>query len=552
MAFKLPSPELNIPTISGDSIQLSLGAGDRIFIVGANGSGKSALIQHFVSSNNAINVRRVPAHRQTSFHSDSIDITLETRLNLQEEFHKEEQREQARWIDRLSEKRQSAILFDLVDQANLRARRIARQVDNQEMEEAARTAAEMVSPFDQINELLALGSFAVRLELRDPRHRFCDEIVARHSSSNDAFSIAQMSDGERNAVVIAATVLSVHPGFAVAIDEPERHLHPSKSTPFLSALFQKRTDCSFVVSTNDIALPVAHPEARVLLVRSCKWRGSIVEAWDLELLESNTTLPENLKLALLGSRERILFVEGDNSGSLDLPLYNALFPGISIVPKGGCADVLRAVNGLRRSEDLHHVEAFGLIDRDNRPSDEVKQLASEHVYALDVFSVEALYFCSDAVAAVAQHQAESLLGNGEAMIEFAKGKALEALKEAGLSERMAARRCERHVRNSMFSKTPDWKSILTNPTEPICASFPSPFPDELKRFQALLADSNLDALVARYPLRECRVFDVIANALQLTGRATYKNTLLSRLRGNATLAQCLRQRVKSLSEALGM
>ena len=119
MAFKLPNPELNIPTISGDSIQLSLGAGDRIFIVGANGSGKSALIQHFVSSNNAINVRRVPAHRQTSFHSDSIDITLETRLNLQEEFHKEEQREQARWIDRLSEKRQSAILFDLVDQANL-------------------------------------------------------------------------------------------------------------------------------------------------------------------------------------------------------------------------------------------------------------------------------------------------------------------------------------------------------------------------------------------------------------------------------------------------
>ena len=410
MAFKLPSPELNIPTIAGDSIQLSLGAGDRIFIVGANGSGKSALIQHFVSSNNAINVRRVPAHRQTSFHSDSIDITLETRLNLQEEFHKEEQREQARWIDRLSEKRQSAILFDLVDQANLRARRIARQVDNQEMEEAARTAAEMVSPFDQINELLALGSFEVRLELRDPRHRFCDEIVARHSSSNDAFSIAQMSDGERNAVVIAATVLSVHPGFSVAIDEPERHLHPSKSTPFLSALFQKRTDCSFVVSTNDIALPVAHPEARVLLVRSCKWRGSIIEAWDLELLEPNTTLPENLKLALLGSRERILFVEGDNSGSLDLPLYNALFPGISILPKGGCADVLRAVNGLRRSKDLHHVEAFGLIDRDNRASEEVQKLAEGFVFALDVYSVEALYYCSHAIAAVA-HTASGIPGS---------------------------------------------------------------------------------------------------------------------------------------------
>ena len=131
---------------------------------------------------------------------------------------------------------------------------------------------------------------------------------------------------------------------------------------------------------------------------------------------------------------------------------------------------------LEDPEGIHHVEAFGLIDRDNRPEDEVKQLASEHVYALDVYAVEALYFCTDAIAAVAQHQAESLLGNGEAMIEFAKGKALEALKEAGLSERMAARRCERLGPNSMLSKTPDWKSIMTNPTETICASFPHLFP----------------------------------------------------------------------------
>ena len=336
------------------------------------------------------------------------------------------------------------------------------------------------------------------------------------------------------------------------IDEPERHLHRAVIEPFLTGLFQQRNDCTLIISTHEIALPVSNPSASILIVRSCKWNGDVASAWDVNLLEPNTELPEDLKRAILGSRKRILFVEGDSSGSLDLPLYSSLFPGISILPKGGCANVLRAVSGLRGSEGIHHVEAFGLIDRDNRPEDEVKQLASEHVYALDVYAVEALYFCTDAIAAVAQHQAESLLGNGEAMIEFAKGKALEALKEAGLSERMAARRCERLVRNSMLSKTPDWKSIMTNPTETICASFPSPFPGELKRFQALLADNNLDALVARYPLRECRVFDVIANALQLTGRATYKNTLLSRLRGNATLAQCLRQRVKSLSEALGM
>ena len=42
---------LHIPQISGHQLPISLEASDRLFIVGANGSGKSALIQHLVSSN---------------------------------------------------------------------------------------------------------------------------------------------------------------------------------------------------------------------------------------------------------------------------------------------------------------------------------------------------------------------------------------------------------------------------------------------------------------------------------------------------------------------
>ena len=538
---------LEIPKISDNPLKLTLFPGDRLFVVGANGSGKSALIQHLVSSNPNEKIRRISAHRQTWFQSESLDITAQGRRQFDQQDTQQEVQDQARWSDHFAHLRQAAVLFDLVAKENERARLIASHVDNQNSEEAERISAAEASPFDQLNELLALGNLAVRLE-----HSKGEEILARHQMAKQSFSIAQMSDGERNAAIIASTVLTVESGTVLLIDEPERHLHRSIIEPFLSALFQRRNDCAFLVSTHEIALPISDQEANTLIVRSCNWNGDRAIAWDIDLLEANTDLPEDLKRAILGSRKRILFVEGDSSGSLDLPLYSSLFPGISILPKGGCANVLRAVSGLRGSEGIHHVEAFGLIDRDNRPEDEVKQVASEHVYALDVYAVEALYFCTDAIAAVAQHQAESLLDNGEAMIEFAKGKALEALKEVGLSERMAARRCERLVRNSMLSKTPDWKSIMTNPTETICASFPSPFPGELKRFQALLADNNLDALVARYPLRECRVFDVIANALQLTGRATYKNTLLSRLRGNATLAQCLRQRVKSLSEALGM
>ena len=116
------------------------------------------------------------------------------------------------------------------------------------------------------------------------------------------------------------------------------------------------------VSTHEITLPIDSPDARVLMVRSCTWNGTTARAWDVEVIEPNTELPEELKLAILGARERILFVEG-TSNSLDPPLYNALFPGLSVVPKGSCIDVERAVSVLRGSCGLHHVEVFGLIDR---------------------------------------------------------------------------------------------------------------------------------------------------------------------------------------------
>ena len=130
--------------------------------------------------------------------------------------------------------------------------------------------------------------------------------------------------------------------------------------------------------------------------------------------------------------KRILFVEG-NANSLDLPLYNALFPGLSVIPKGSCIDVEKAVKGMRGSQSLHHVEAFGLIDRDNRDEEKVSQLAEGGVFALDVYSVESLYFCSDAIAAVAYRKLESLGRKAGDMIKSVEQNALDALEQDDLA-----------------------------------------------------------------------------------------------------------------------
>ena len=369
-----------------------------------------------------------------------------------------------------------------------------------------------------------------------------------------------MSDGERSAVIIAAHVITADPGTVLLIDEPERHLHRSIIQPFLSALFNlRREDCAFIISTHEIALPIANPEAQVLMLRSCQWRDNQCVAWDAEVIEPDSELPEDLKLAILGSRDRILFVEGEPTGSLDFPLYTALFPDLSVVPKGSCEEVQKAVLGLRGSQDKHHVEAFGLIDRDDRMDEAVEKLAEKGVFALEVYSAEVLYYCSDAIAAVARRQAESLgavarrqaesLGEDESrFIELAKQEAIEILKEH--AERMAARRCERKIHQLLLQQAPNSESIKDNPVQQICVSVDSPYLEELNLFNEFVENGELDRLVARYPVRESSAFATIAKVLKCQHKNDYERMVIAQIRRDNELAQKLKKRIGPLSTVL--
>ncbi len=535
---------LKIPKIPNGSnpIDIPLKNGDQLFIVGPNGSGKSALIQRFVSQLPPDRIKRITAHRQTWFNSGSIDLTPANRQQHERQNLNYDRSHEARWKDFNPGWHLSAVLFDLVAKENTRARAIAHHVDNHEREKAEDISSQSPSPFSEMNKLLALGTLTVTIENSGDR-----DLVARHPVGN-SFSIAEMSDGERNAAIIAAHVITAESGKVLLIDEPERHLHRSIIQPFLSALFDlRRDDCIFIVSTHEITLPVTNPEARALMLRSCQWKDKECMAWDAEILEPNSQLPEDLKLAILGSRDRILFVEGDPTGSLDFPLYTALFPNLSVVPKGSCEEVQKAVLGLRGSQDKHHVEAFGLIDRDDR-MDDVEKLAAKGVFALEVYSAEALYYCSDAIAAVARRQAESLGEDESRFIESAKQEAIEILKEH--VKRMAARRCERKIHQLLLQQAPNWESIKDNPVQQICVSADSPYLEELNLFNEFVENKELDQLVARYPVRESSVFATIAKALKCRHKNDYERMVIAQIRRDNELAQKLKERIGPLSATL--
>lgn len=545
MTTQSPQINLTVPLIAGDPLEIPLAPGVPLYIVGANGTGKSALVQHAVSTLGLASVRRISAHRQTWMESGNISFSPQQRRQFGEQFTREERNPIYRWREWNPGAQLQSVLFDLTAAENAQARRISDRAYDRDWKSLSNIVDSECRVFDQLNALLAKGRLSVSIENSEG-----ETIITHNKATGTSYSIAQMSDGERNAVIIAANVLTVKPGTVLLIDEPERHLHRAIIEPFLSALFAERPDCPFVISTHEVALPLANPGARVIVTYSCQWNGEQPSAWDAKILEPDTELPEDLKRAILGARKAMLFVEGQPQ-SLDQRLYSALFPDIAVIATGSYNDVIQAVRGIRQTESRHDIKAFGLIDRDDRGKAEVQKLAGERIYALDAYSVESLYYCSSAIEAVAQRQGINYAIDADGMANEAKRKALNSLTQEGIAASMAERLCIRKAEAQIIQAFRCGKnSVRGDASGKITLEVDSPYHAEVEKFNMLLSGKDLDAIVARYPVRYSRLPKDIATALRHNDSGYYQQALLALIPSNEALADNLRQRIPRLTAAI--
>lgn len=541
-----PLLTISIPAFGSkneEPLTLSLASGDRVFVLGGNGVGKSSLMQLLYRQRGSASVIRVPAYRQVWFNTGQIAITPAQRSKRGDHKAHQEATEEARYVDHTSGRQILEYLFDLVAREADANARVADLVRGNDIAQAKEKGDEE-TPIITLNRILRDANLGVEIE-----GRFSDGVRARRRGS-PPFDAAQLSDGQRAALLIAATVLTADLQSIILIDEPERHLHRSISAPLLRDLFAERPDCAIIVSTHDIDLAADHPTARALLLRDYQQAAMQdgLEAWDYDLLPSSGALPDDLRADVLGARRQIVFVEGDSDRSLDHDLYRALLPDVSVIPKGSCRHVIEAVRGVRATDGEHWIEAFGLIDRDGRSSDVAATLSEDGVHVLSVNAVKSIYYHPAIIRLMAQRSAAFGGGDAEEMINNAQAEALEAI--TANPDDMCAQAVEHQIREKIMAAIPTAKDILT-----LTAAAPSWNVEEMMNnertlLQAAKNQNDLLTLVQRYRIKRSAAPNRIAVALKLRGRDDYEQAVRHLLREDASALGTARALLGGLWEGM--
>ena len=396
-------------------------------------------------------------------------------------------------------------------------------------------------PLVILGELLRLANLPIEISVSDN-----DEVLASKRGSKP-YSIAELSDGERSAVLLAAEVLTVPPGTLILIDEPERHLHRSIISALLTGLFSKRPDCQFVISTHEVMLPIDAPESKTLLVRDCIYEAKNVVAWDVDLVHSDAGFDEELMKDILGARRDVIFVEGE-SGSLDTSLYTLILPNISVIPKGSRKNVEDSVKSIHAAEQLHWIKAYGIVDNDGQEREDSVKLMELGIYSIDAYSVESIYYDSRIQAEVAKRRTDLTGDDVSSRLEPARAAAIKAIEEK--LDMLAEGKAERKLRKEVYRHLPNRK--VTQFDQPIHFSLDAPtiLEQERNSLREAIKNGSLDTIIRNYPIRVTTALGRIATCLGFDNPKEYEKAVLQLLKDDEEILEYVRGMLGGLSDRI--
>ncbi len=310
--------------------------------------------------------------------------------------------------------------------------------------------------------------------------------------------------------MVAQALFAVDGGVLI-FDEPELHIHRAVLSRLWDELEAARNDCAFVLITHDLDF-AASRRGEKLVLRA--YNGP--DRWNVEQLPADTPFDEQLTTLILGSRRPVLFVEGDG-GSLDLAVYRACYPNFTILPRGGCEQVIHAVRTMRANAALTRVTCAGIVDADSRSPNDVKRLNEMGILVLPVAEIENVFALPVVAKAILQEESHDATEQSARLSKLSDRLFEEAAKpdvQTDVVLRACRRRIDRVLKQVDLSDVADEQALEASLQARVAEIGITSLAAEIRTsLQSAIAARDLPALLAIYDGKE-RVLAEAASVLR--------------------------------------
>lgn len=229
-------------------------------------------------------------------------------------------------------------------------------------------------------------------------------LFARSMDESDSYSALKLSAGEK-AVMYYIGAITYAPKNATAIvDSPEMFLHPTITQSLWNRIELLRPDCRFIYTSHDLDFASSRTSASVVWVRSYDAAES---TWDYQILPPREAISDEIYMAIIGARKPVLFIEGDGKNSIDSKLYPLIFKDYTVQSLGSCNKVIESTRTFNDLNAFHHMDSYGIVDRDRRDEKEVAYLRGKKVMVPEVAEVENILILEQVIRTVAKRRGKN-------------------------------------------------------------------------------------------------------------------------------------------------
>ena len=344
-------------------------------IIGANGAGKSSLINELRKNNSKINSNEMyvlPAQKLLYFVSNIHDRNGITR---------------ERYIQDLKEVDLKYETIDLYptkienDFSNTFTKLITLLVKDYTDIVTRRSRKEKNLPITLLDRVEQIWNqiFPEITFNPESNHRVLEVV-----RNGDKYSINGLSDGERCVLFYIGNVLLAPENSYIVVDEPETFLNGAVYNELWDLLISERPDCQFIFASHNMDFVQSRTNATYI------WCNKFEAPYNLDyqLLDDFQKLPLNLLTEVSGTKKPILFCEGTKT-SIDYQIYSKLFSELCFVkPVQGHKQVIQHTKAYNNLQHLHGNTAYGIIDNDWMNESSIQAYKEQGIFVLPFNEVE--------------------------------------------------------------------------------------------------------------------------------------------------------------------